>query len=203
MAQSDKTTINANFNQAGSGYFPDNTTREISEADVRLYVSTMNDSVPNMIDNAFDGLKGLKPGISTIAGLRAISTVSQSTGVFCTFRDTANSNILRTYELVTGTGTSPNDDESSPRQIKPTDYASGLPKIWKLASISGVTPWELSDNIYLDEGVIGQMYYGTRTGLPTTLVDPAGNPLQDKVLAISLVDNPSGVNDYMYIGLIF
>jgi hypothetical protein len=133
MAASDKSTIGATFNQAGSGLFPDNIIKSIAPSDLRSFVDALLQSYPNLIDDAYSGLKGLKPGISTIAGLKAVVTLNMSLNVFVTFRDTGNGNILRVYELVSGT-----DAEVSPTVIRPTDYAGTTnEKVWKLALVSG------------------------------------------------------------------
>ena len=199
MAASDKTTINSTYNQSGSGLFLDNTTREISPADLRSYVGVMNESVPNVIDNAYDGLKGLKPGISTIAGLKAISTVSQSLNIFVSFRDTGSNNVLRTYELVAGAGTSPADDEASPKQIKPTDYnASTNARLWKLCANNVLISWDLSSNAYLSGYGIGTIYYGTESSGRTTLTDTTGALLPTKVMAIQISETIATNADLVY-----
>ena len=199
MAASDKTTIGSNFNQSGSGYFLDNTTREISPADVRLFVDAVLQSYPNILDNAFDGLKGLKPGISTIAGLKAIATTAQSTNAFVTFRDTSNNNVLRTYELVAGAGTSPADDELSPKQIKPTDYnASTNAKLWKLCANNTFVSWDLSSNAYISGYGIGTIFYGTESAARTTLTDTTSTLLPSKVMAIQIAETISTNADLIY-----
>jgi hypothetical protein len=204
MSASSKTTIGASFNQSGSGLFLDNTTREISPADLRAFVDAVLQSYPNILDNAYDGLKGLKPGISTIAGLKAITTVSQSTGIFVTFRDVDNNNALRTYELIAGVGTSPADDETSPIQIKPTDYTSVTPKIWKLARVDSMSSFDMSDNFFPANSIQWQRFYGTKSG-SSALLDKAGNPLPDEIIATAKIDNASTTdpNDWIFENTIF
>lgn len=114
---------------------------------MRFFAETNRDSLFFLLDDAYTGAKGLKPGINTIAGLKAVATVALSAGgLYVLFRDTGAGNILRVYELVAGT-----DAESSPTVIRPTDYAATTnEKVWKLAVITSapgdvVTPvWEWS-----------------------------------------------------------
>jgi hypothetical protein len=147
MAQVTRDTFNTQFNNAGGGYFPTNTTQAISSASVRAQAGTLKDSVFFLLDDAYSGAKGIAPGITTIAGLKAIVTTTLTAGgLYVLFRDSGAGNALRVYELVTGT-----DAESSPGIIRPTDYAATTnEKVWKLAVITAVpgdvvTPiWEWS-----------------------------------------------------------
>lgn len=118
--------------------FADNSSREISEEDLREFREDVADSFLNLLDHEYSGIKGFKNSLSTIANLKAVVTTTLSTGVYVIFRDTGNGDALRVYELVSGTTT-----ESSPYVIRPDDYASTTnEKIWTLAlnSIDGGTP---------------------------------------------------------------
>lgn len=132
MAQVDKNTFNSQFNNSGGGYFPTNNTQAIASVNMRTQALTIKDSVFFLIDDAYSGAKGLAPGINTIAGLKAIGTAALSAiGLYVLFRDSAASNVLRVYELVTGT-----DAESSPNVIRPGDYAASTnEKVWKIATV--------------------------------------------------------------------
>lgn len=111
--------------------FADNTTREISEADLRDFRLDINDSFLNITDQAFNGVKGWNHEVNTIANLKTVLTASLTLKSYISFRDTGNSDALRTYELVSGT-----DAESSPTIIRPTDYATTTnEKVWKLAVV--------------------------------------------------------------------
>lgn len=116
--------------------FANNTTRDISEQDLRDFNTDITDSYFNLNDHAYTGAKGWNHGINTIAGLKAIGTTSLTLKSYVQFRDTGSSNVLRNYELVSGT-----DAESSPDVIRPTDYATTTnEKVWKLSQMpSGVT----------------------------------------------------------------
>lgn len=132
MTKVNKTTWGTLFANGGGGYFPTNNTQEIGSDDIRKQNEDLRDSVPFYDDDAYSFAKSISPGINTIAGLKAIVTASLSVGVVIAFRDTGNSNVLRVYELVTGT-----DAEVSPTIIRPTDYAGTTnEKVWKLCDYS-------------------------------------------------------------------
>lgn len=124
----------SSFIAANNSTLPDNTIRAISEQDLRDRMNAVAGEFASLNDDAYSGMKGLNPGLSTIANLKSIATTSGITiGSYLTFRDTGNSNLLRVYELVSGT-----DAESSPNTIRPNDYAGGTnEKVWKLAVIGG------------------------------------------------------------------
>lgn len=132
MAQVDKNTFNAQFNNSGGGYFPTNNTQSIASSNMRKQALDIKDSVFFLMDDAYSGAKGVAPGINTIAGLKAIVTAPLTvTGLYVLFRDSAASNALRVYELVAGT-----DAESSPNVIRPNDYAASTnEKVWKIAIV--------------------------------------------------------------------
>lgn len=128
MSQQQRSTLQGSYGTSGTE-FPDNSTREISEGDMRGFGQNLIDSHFNLIDDALTGATGTKSGLSTITNLRAVVTVGVSLGVYIMFRDTGGSNVLRVYELVSGT-----DADSSPNVIRPTDYnGSTNTKVWKLA----------------------------------------------------------------------
>lgn len=115
-----------------AGLFADNSARDISELDMRDFRQDIADSFLNTTDQQYNGVAGIKPGISTITALKAIVTSGLNTGIFTFFRDTSNGDVLRVYELVSGT-----DAESSPVVIRPDDYATTTnEKVWKLSVIN-------------------------------------------------------------------
>ena len=123
----------ADFTIQTSGYFKKNTTGDISSAYMRLFASYLFSSYPNILDNAFDGLKGLRPDIETQADLKAIEVDSEQVGITVSFMDTGSGNSFRPYTLVAGT-----DAESLPDVIRPVDYnASTNAKVWKLGVTGG------------------------------------------------------------------
>lgn len=124
-----KTQFNSLYNDSTGGRFPTNTDQQIGSDDLRQQSEDIKDSTFFLLDNAYNGAKGTKLGASTIAALKAVVTTSIETGVFVVFRDTGNGNVLRVYELVSGT-----DAESSPDVVRPDDYAASTnEKVWKLA----------------------------------------------------------------------
>jgi hypothetical protein len=128
---SSRASLVALYGTSGSS-FADNTTRLITEAILRAFGQGVLDSHFNLTDDALTGAQAVKPGITSIATLQAVTTVGVAVGVHMVFRDTAASNVLRVYELVAGT-----DAESSPSIIRPTDYnGSTNAKVWKLAIIA-------------------------------------------------------------------
>lgn len=132
MSQLNKSTLNDKFNNASTGLFKSGQSLAIGSDDFRTLMDDLRDSVFNLIDHAYSGAAGVKPGINTITGLKAITTVSKDLGIVVSFRDTVNGDILRVYELVSG-----NSAEASPSIIRPTDYATTTnERIWKLANIN-------------------------------------------------------------------
>lgn len=132
MAQLNKSAFQALYGSSGTT-FPDNTTGEISEADMRNFGRDIADSYVNKTTDFLTGLSGVAPGINNISGLKLILTAGASTSSYPTviFRDVDNSNVLRVYVLYAGT-----DAESSPNVIRPNDYAvTSNEKVWKLADI--------------------------------------------------------------------
>lgn len=128
-----KTTYNSLFVDAVAGVFPTNTTQEIGSDDMRKLSEDTKDSTFFLEDDAYTGAKGTRAAINTITGLKAIATLALPTGVLISFRDTGNGNVLRVYELVTGT-----DAEASPNTIRPNDYAASTnEKVWKIAVTAG------------------------------------------------------------------
>lgn len=122
-----RSTLQSLYGSSGSS-FPDNTTGSITEATERTFGQDLTDSHFNLNDDAYTGAKGTKSGVNTISGLKGIVTAGVQLNIFVLFRDTGSSNILRIYELVSGT-----DAESSPDIIRPTDYdGTSNQKVWKL-----------------------------------------------------------------------
>jgi len=128
MTQRSKSAYASLYGSSGSLY-PDNTTGLIGEEDVRSEGEDNKDSFFNLIDDAYIGAKGFKNSLNTITNLKAVVTLGISAPFYTAFRDTGNGNVLRVYELVSGT-----DAESSPDIIRPDDYAGTTnEKVWKLA----------------------------------------------------------------------
>lgn len=114
--------------------FQDNTNREITEAYMRDFRQDISDSFVNIETDSITGVRGVSPGISTIADLKLTVTASLPTTYhpILIFRDSVNGNVLRVYELVAGT-----DAESSPTVIRPNDYdGTSNQKIWKLSMLN-------------------------------------------------------------------
>ena len=111
-----------------------NNVRAVSAQDVRESMNAIVTEMASLNDDAYSGMKGLKPGIGTIANLKSIPTTSGiSVGSYLSFRDTGSSDVLRVYELVSGT-----DAESSPNVIRPNDYnGTTNQKVWKIAVVGG------------------------------------------------------------------
>jgi hypothetical protein len=115
---------------------------------LRAYILTTSALTANepyvVIPDDYDGSTNVKvwkllyteqtlyPGVNSITNLKAIPTDSGlMNGAFISFRDTSSSNILRCYELVSGT-----DAESLPLIVRPDDY-DGVTNasVWKSAVI--------------------------------------------------------------------
>jgi hypothetical protein len=127
MAQYNRT----NFKTAQNNRFLDNETEEIEEVDFRNYAADVADSHFNLTDDAFSGARGTSPGVSNITDLKAIATASVTVGPIVIFRDTSSADLLRVYQLVSGTTA-----ESSPDFIRPNDYdGTTNTKVWRLAKV--------------------------------------------------------------------
>lgn len=134
MTQLSKSAFASLYGASGS-LFPDNTSGAIGEEDVRSQGEDIKDSFLNKTDEGYTGIKGWKNSINTIANLKAIVTVGSSVPYYTAFRDTGSSDVLRLYELVSGTNA-----ESSPDIIRPNDYATTTnEKVWKLSKVSIIT----------------------------------------------------------------
>lgn len=132
MSQLNKSDLNDKYNNSGTGRFKTGQARGIGSDDFREMMDDHRDSHFNLIDHAFSGAAGTKPGISTIANLKSLLTTDKSVGIYVQFRDTGSADALRVYELVAGT-----DAEVSPDIIRPNDYAASTnEKVWKLAAVS-------------------------------------------------------------------
>jgi hypothetical protein len=126
-----RSALQIKYNDPGSGLFKDNTTKDISEADLRDFVTDIANMAFTFDDNKYNGIKGTSPGINTITALKAIVTVNNGVtpvGTCIAYRDTTD-NVFRFYELVSGT-----DAESLPDIVRPTDFnATTNQKVWKSA----------------------------------------------------------------------
>lgn len=126
-----RSALQIKYNDPGSGLFKDNTTKDISEADLRDFVTDIANMAFTFDDNKYNGIKGTSPGINTITALKAIVTVNNGVtpvGTCLAYRDT-DDNQFRFYELVSGT-----DAESLPDVVRPTDFnATTNQKVWKTA----------------------------------------------------------------------
>lgn len=151
MSQLNKTSLNDKFNNALTGLFKAGQSLGIGSDDFRTLMDDLRDSLFNLLDHAYSGAAGIKPGINTITSLKAITTASKDLGIMVAFRDTGNSDVLRVYELVSG-----NSAESSPNIIRPTDYATTTnERIWKLAKITDGTAYTLSTTITRTQMISG------------------------------------------------
>lgn len=126
-----RSALQIKYNDPGSGLFKDNTTKDISEQDLRDFVTDIANMAFTFDDNKYNGIKGTSPGINTITALKAIVTVNNGVtpvGTCIAYRDTSD-NVFRFYELVSGT-----DAESLPSIVRPTDYnGTSNQKVWKSA----------------------------------------------------------------------
>lgn len=162
MSALDRITLKEKFNNASTGLFKTGQSRGIGSDDQRTQVEDQADSHFNLIDEAYTGAKGLKNSINTIAGLKAIVTVGLSVPLYTVFRDTGNGDVLRVYELVSGT-----DSESTPDIIRPDDYASSTnEKVWKLAipAEDNLTDYNASGGTFPTSPRRGQRYQITTAG---------------------------------------
>lgn len=128
-----RNSLQALYGSAGT-IFPDNTTGDISEGDMRGFGQAITASHFNLTDDAFTGAKGVNANINTITGLKTLVTVGVAVNVVVLFRDINNSDVLRVYQLVTGV-----NPEASPAIIRPNDYAAGTnEKLWALANAGSI-----------------------------------------------------------------
>jgi hypothetical protein len=129
MSQLTRTQWEALYGTSGS-VFPDNTTGEISEGDMRTFGKNLSDSYFNKSDDAYTGAKGQRAGVTAPTSLKDIETVSMPFTTLITFVDTTAGNVIRVYELCNETTA-----ESSPTVIRPNDYATTTnEKVWRLRS---------------------------------------------------------------------
>ncbi len=113
--------------------FPDNTTGEISEGDMRNFGEDLADSHFNLQTDAYSGAKGIYPNVASEAAMMAIDTLNLPINVVVIYRDTGSGQ-ARVYQLTAGT-----DAESSPSILRPHDYAGGTnEKIWKLGAVGTI-----------------------------------------------------------------
>jgi hypothetical protein len=131
MAALDKDSFETKYNDPAIGLFKTNTTQNRTTSQDRQLVTDVKDSYYNLSSHAFTGARGTIPGVYSIADLKAIVTTSITVGATVTVRDTGAADVLRIYQLVTGTTA-----ESSPDFIRPDDYAGTTnEKIWRLIKI--------------------------------------------------------------------
>lgn len=180
------------FNDATSGKFKTNTTKDIGSDDLRDLVTRTEESFFNLTDDAYAGAKGFAPGINTVANLKAIVTAGSSSvlvGVMIAFRDTGDSNNLKVYQLTTGTTA-----ESLPGVVRPNDFdATTNPKVWIYApsgggggggSITSVNG-DVGPAVTLDASDIGTTAAG---GLSSTNVQAAVNELDTEKASLAYAD---------------
>lgn len=135
MSNLNRADLNDKYNNASTGRFKTGQSKGIGSDDHREMMDDIRDSLFNLIDHKFSGAAGTLPGVNTITDLKTIITTDKVTGIQITFRDTANGDLLRLYELVSGT-----DAEVSPGVIRPNDYATTTnERVWKLAISGGST----------------------------------------------------------------
>jgi hypothetical protein len=79
----------------------------------------------------------------------------------------------------------------------------GIPVIERIATLS-FSNWDMSTNLFPSGSAQWQKYYGTKSG-SSTLLDKAGNPLPDEVIAIAKIANASTTdpNDWIFENTIF
>lgn len=122
-----KATKNSTYTTNGTGAIAGINDRNMHE--------DVADSFFNLTDDKFQGAGGLLSGAYSISTLKSIATASLAAGppgVLITIRDTGASNLLRVYELCTGT-----DAEALPSVVRPSDYDGSLnQKVWKIATVS-------------------------------------------------------------------
>lgn len=191
-----RSTLQGLYGTAGT-IFPDNTSRLITEADMRAFGEDIIDSSFNLIDDSLTGAAGTKSGATDETTLKDIGTIGIATGAHVVYRDTGAANVLRVYELVAGT-----NSESSPDIIRPDDYnASTNAKVWKLAVIGGSTAgvwkmsgsWNASTNVVPSSGdsTVKQGFtYENGNHTSTSLLGPDGNVVLPYATLRALVDNP-------------
>ncbi len=118
--------------------------------------------------------------------LDGIATPALPLNTAVAFVDDSSSNLLRIYELVTGT-----DAESAPTIIRPDDYAGGSnERVWKLrytaADISGITNVALkADTIRYLPAVVGV------TGGGSTKLDGVATTALAAATAVAFIDDSS------------
>lgn len=177
--------------------FADNSTRDITEEDLRDFTTDIKDSFLNILDQSFNGVAGWKNGLNTISGLKAVATTTLTVGVITAFRDTDNGDALRFYELVAGT-----DADNSPQLVRPTDYnGSTNQKVWKIATFGNqgkgfISTWDLSSNVF-PGGITtfqGNIWKGINGGLSTSLTTTDGSKVPEGALMMANKDNPRSNN---------
>lgn len=201
-----KLSISAFVSKWGT-LFADNSSRAISEQDIRDFRQDVSDSFLNLTDQDYTGIKGLNSGISTIANLKSVISSVLSLGVVVVFRDTGNGNVLRLYELVSGT-----DAETSPDIIRPNDYATTTnERVWKIANVSSSgTPMVLcgSANLTGDlfpttggTGISGSIKIGN-TFRVSVAGAPSGNFINVNAEITALVDTPGQTYSNWWVKLV-
>lgn len=131
MSTFNRTDLKDKYNNPSTGLYKTGQNRGIGSDDQRAMIDDVVDSLFNLESDGYTGAKGIKNSVNTITNLKAVVTVGLSVPFYTVFRDTANSDILRVYELVSGTSA-----ESSPTIIRPNDYAASTnEKVWKLCSL--------------------------------------------------------------------
>lgn len=79
MAAQNRTDLLASFAQSGSGNFPDNTTRYISPARLRLFVEAIIESAPNILDDTYLSYMATTPAGADTYTATVVPTISAYT----------------------------------------------------------------------------------------------------------------------------
>lgn len=80
MSQLDRTTFDSLYNNASSGYFPTNSTQEISSSDVRKFAADMEDSFLNIIDDIYKSYPTTATGTDAYTATLSPAITSYSAG---------------------------------------------------------------------------------------------------------------------------
>jgi hypothetical protein len=204
MTQRSKSGTLVTYNDATTGLFKNNTSKDIGADDVRAFVQDLTDSVPFTTDDSYSWTKGNRAGVTSPASLKDIVTVGMSFGVQIQFTDSTASNVVRIYELTNETTA-----ESSPTVIRPNDYAGTTnEKVWRLRATIDVdsdAPGGAVDSVNGQTGVVsldaddvGADPAGTAAALLTgTISDsdtthaPTGNAVFDALALKAPLDSPT------------
>jgi hypothetical protein len=155
------------------------------------------DSKFSRLDDAYDGVKGLRAGVTAPASLKDIVTTTLTLGAMVMFTDSTASNVVRIYELTNETTA-----ESSPTVIRPNDYAGTTnERVWRLRvtadidSDTGNSAWGAISGTLADQtdlqtalGLKANLASPTFTGTPAAPTASAADN-STKLATTAYVDN--------------